>query len=191
MSTTIVLDAPPRPSLTFVAPGEGNEYTVLNHSTICLLSQEQTDGAFSLFLCTVPPDTGLPLHSHDCEDGTFYILSGQFKFQDGDQSLMARAGTCIHAPQGSRHTFKNVGPTPGTFLWIVTPGGFERFFEDMDCLPPGPPDVGQILKIAAKHRIVFSRPPMDRRAKTPLLGEPQDVAAPHYDGLDRRVRPAQ
>ncbi len=163
---------------------------MLNYHTICLLSQEQTNGALSVFFCTVPPGMGPPLHEHDHEDGTFYILNGRFEFQDNGQTVMVRAGTCIHAPQGSRHTFKNVGSTPGAFLWIVTPGGFERFFEDMSRMPAGPPDVARILEIAAKHRVVFARPPMDRRANGASRGEPPPGAPAPHAGSDRRARPA-
>ena len=191
MPNTIVLDAPSQPHLTFVAPGEGAEYDILNQHTVCLLSQEQTGGAFSLFFCTVPPGVGPPLHQHGRENGTFYILSGRFEFQENGRPVAVRAGTCVHAPQNSRHTFKNVGSIPGTFLWIVTPGGFEGFFEDMNRLPPGPPDVAHILEIAARHRLVFARPPMDRRANAASRGGPPPEASPRHAGPDRRVhRPA-
>ena len=71
MSTTIESDAPPRPRVMFIAPGEGTEYSVLGHVILCLLSEEQTGGAFSLFQCAIPPGGGPPPHIHGCEDETF------------------------------------------------------------------------------------------------------------------------
>ena len=159
MPTTVKSDAPPYPRVMFIAPGEGTEYSVLGHVNLCLLSEEQTGGAFSLFHGTIPPGGGPPPHIHGREDETFYVLSGRFEFQDGDCRSAVLPGTCVHAPRGSLHTFRNVGPTPGTFLVVITPGGFERFFAEMSGLPPGPPDMARLLEIAARHQIRYAAPP--------------------------------
>ena len=161
MSTTLKLDAPPRPRVSFIAPGEGTKYSVLGHVNLCLLSEEQTGGAFSLFQCVIPPGGGPPPHMHGREDETFYVLSGRFEFQDGDCRVVVAPGTCVHAPKGSLHTFRNVGSTPGTFLSIITPGGFERFFAEMSDLPAGPPDMARLLEIASRHQIRYAAPPQD------------------------------
>ena len=159
MLTTLKTDAPLRPRVKFIAPGEGTEYSVLGHRNLCLLSEGQTGGVFSLFQCVIPPGGGPPPHTHDREDETFYILSGRFEFQDGDSRAMAGPGTCVHAPKGSLHTFRNVGSTPGTFLVVITPGGFEHFFAEMSDLPAGPPDMARLLEIASRYQIRYAAPP--------------------------------
>ena len=161
MSTTIESDAPPRPRVMFIAPGEGTEYPVLDHINLCLLSKEQTGGVFSLFHGTIPPGGGPPPHIHGREDETFYVLSGRFEFQDGDCHVMVQPGACVHAPKGTLHTFRNIGSTLGTLLVVITPGGFEQFFAEMSGLPPGPPDMARLLEIAARHQIRYAAPPPD------------------------------
>jgi len=161
MPTALRSDAPPRPRVSFIAPGEGTEYSVLGHANICLLSEEQTGGAFSLFQCVIPPGGGPPPHMHCREDETFYVLSGRFEFQDGDCRVLVRPGACVHAPKGSLHTFRNVGSTLGTLLVVMTPGGFERFFAEMSELPAGPPDMTRLLEIASRHQIRYAGPPPD------------------------------
>ena len=161
MPTTLKLDAPPRPRVSFIAPGEGTRYSVLGHVNLCLLSEEQTGGAFSLFQCVIPPGGGPPPHIHGREDEMFYVLSGRFEFQDGDCRVVVAPGTCVHAPKGSLHTFRNIGSTLGTLLVVITPGGFEQFFAEMSGLPPGPPDMAQLLEIASRHQIRYAAPPPD------------------------------
>ena len=137
-------------------------YTVLGQSNVCLLSEQQTGGAFSLFHATIPPDSGPPLHVHSHEDEYFYILSGRFEFSDGDDRHAVMPGFCLHAPQGSLHTFRNIGSTPGSFLVIITPGGFENFFAEMSALPPGPPDMARLIEIASRYQIRYAAPPGDQ-----------------------------
>ena len=159
MPATLIQDAPPRPQIAVIAPGGGTEYAALGDTYLCLLSEEQTGGTLSLFHCTIPIGNGPPLHMHGHEDETFCILGGQFEFQDGDLRVMAGPGTCIHAPKGSLHTFRSVGTTPGTFLIIVTPGGFEHFIAEMSELPAGPPDMARLIEIASRHQIRYAAPP--------------------------------
>ena len=161
MPNTIVLDEHAQSVVTtFIAPGEGTEYAVLNQHTVCLLSQEQTDGRFfAVSLHHSAQHGGRRCITIDSRTTTYYILSGRFEFRDGSRPVMVRAGTCVYAPHGSPHTFKNVGSTPGQFLWIVTPGGFEDFFRGPVRTARRAADVGRILEIAARHRIVFAARP--------------------------------
>jgi hypothetical protein len=57
-------------------------------------------------------------------------------------------------PKGTLHTYKNVGNTPGRMIVLLTPGGFERLWEELGepttqlTIPP-PVDQGLIEKLIA------------------------------------------
>jgi uncharacterized cupin superfamily protein len=88
---------------------------------------------------------------HHEHEETFYVLDGEFTFTLGDQSVPATAGAFVFVPRGVAHGFENTGSTPGRVLGIMTPGGFEKLFEDLSHLPPGPPDPARIGAILARY----------------------------------------
>jgi len=98
--------------------------------TEILATREQTGGAFGLFRQTIPPKSGPPTHIHGAEDEFFYVVSGEFNFKLGDRIMSAPARSIVFVPRGTVHTFQNVGAEPDVVLVGVTPGSFERMFEE-------------------------------------------------------------
>jgi hypothetical protein len=47
----------------------------------------------------------------------------------GDEVLEAPAGSYVLKPRAIPHTFWNAGPEPARIIELITPAGFERFFE--------------------------------------------------------------
>ncbi len=64
------------------------------------------------------------------EDESFYVLEGEFEILVGEDTISAGAGSCVHVPSGTLHTFKNVGTSSSRILGVLTPGRFEKFFLD-------------------------------------------------------------
>jgi quercetin dioxygenase-like cupin family protein len=96
-----------------------------------LLRSEQTNGTLAVTENTVPAGwPGPPLHHHDFDE-TFYVLEGRLTFQLGEDVGLAKAGMLVHAPRGSHHTLANHTARPARYLLVITPPGFERYF---DCL---------------------------------------------------------
>lgn len=79
---------------------------------------------------SIAPNSGPPIHVHHAEDEFFYIVSGEFKVKLGDRVIDAPARSVMFVPRGTAHTFRNVGREPGVLLAGVTPGGFERMFQE-------------------------------------------------------------
>ena len=98
--------------------------------TEILATREQTGGALGLFRQTIAPNSGPPAHVHQTEDEFFYVVSGEFSIKLGDRTVSAPAGSVIFVPRGTAHAFRNVGTQPGELLEGVTPGGFEKMFEE-------------------------------------------------------------
>jgi quercetin dioxygenase-like cupin family protein len=69
-----------------------------------------------------------PLHRHDFDEA-FYVLEGELTFQLGDDLFTRSAGELAFAPRGVAHTYANLGGAPARALLVITPAGFERYFD--------------------------------------------------------------
>ncbi len=74
---------------------------------------------------------GPAVHIHRQTDEAFLVLDGEVRFQLNDDVVTAGAGEFVYIPRGVPHTFSNPGDAPAHFLEIITPGGFEGYFEDL------------------------------------------------------------
>ena len=57
-------------------------------------------------------------------------MSGGFTFKIDGQVTTGRPGTCAFIPRGVAHVWKNTGAEPGRALFLYTPGGAGRMFEE-------------------------------------------------------------
>jgi mannose-6-phosphate isomerase-like protein (cupin superfamily) len=71
-----------------------------------------------------------PLHRHTREDEYSYILEGRGGALLGDDVLIGGPGDLIFKPRGQWHTFF-AGDQPARLLEIISPAGFEGFFDDL------------------------------------------------------------
>jgi quercetin dioxygenase-like cupin family protein len=69
-----------------------------------------------------------PLHRHDFDE-TFYVLEGELTFQLDDDVFTRRAGELAFAPRGVAHTYANLSGAPARAPLVITPAGFERYFD--------------------------------------------------------------
>jgi quercetin dioxygenase-like cupin family protein len=108
------------------APGD----PLLGGSIHIRVRSEDTDGAFGLIEQVVPAGfPGPALHVHPDFDETFYVIEGQIALRVGDEAYEAGPGTVAVVPRGTPHTFANPLDRAARMLVLVTPGGFERYFE--------------------------------------------------------------
>ena len=104
------------------------------------LRATQTGGAIGISEAAFPPGYGVHWHTHTREDETFEIISGRFRIWCGDDVTDAGPGSVIFAPRDLRHRWQNIGDTDGQLRFIVTPGGFESFFDALAALPEPTPE---------------------------------------------------
>jgi quercetin dioxygenase-like cupin family protein len=135
-----------------LAPGEGTHLDVLGDLITLLVSGKQTNGAFTVLSETSPPGGGTPLHTHHKEDEALYVLEGEYEIQCGDQTVRAGAGSFVFAPREIPHKLTNVNTGPSKVFVIVSPAGFEGFWEEVSQLPP-PPDMDKIMALAKKYEL--------------------------------------
>jgi mannose-6-phosphate isomerase-like protein (cupin superfamily) len=148
-----------------IPAGSNPGLSVLGHLQDHKLNQQQTRGAFSVWVETIPAgSSGPPLHRHQNEDELFYVLDGEMTFYDETGETRAPRGTLFYSPRGNWHGFRNDQTTPAQMLIFLTPGGFEGFFHTIaasegqrvsEPLPVTPSDVEKALATAPQYGLEF------------------------------------
>src|SRR5215831_15496961 len=92
--------------------------------------QIPSDGGKKVNILGIP----MVIRLHHREDETFQILEGDYEFTVDGKSFVAKKGTTIFAPRGIPHTYRYLGQEPGRLMCVITPAGFEGFFEEIGAL---------------------------------------------------------
>ena len=93
-------------------------------------SAADTGGQYTLVEITAPAGLQAPLHVHYTDDEGFYVLEGTVTIVVGEQTVELTAGQHAYGPRDVPHQFI-IGPDGAKMLWVLTPGGFEDFIEDV------------------------------------------------------------
>ena len=93
---------------------------------------DETGERFSLVEHPMGPRAlAAPLHRHTREDEYSYVVQGRMGALLGDEVVYAEAGDYVYKPRNQWHTFWNAGDEPCYILEIISPAGFEDFFEEL------------------------------------------------------------
>ena len=143
-------------SLKVVRDNEGLHFNVMGSMMTYKATVEDTGAAYSLAVEVTPALGGLPLHVHHREDEAMYILEGEYEIECGDNVFRATAGTFVFLPRDVPNRYQNVCDAPGKFLYITSPGGFEKLVEQASLLATGaPPDMQKIKETVHKYGVEF------------------------------------
>jgi mannose-6-phosphate isomerase-like protein (cupin superfamily) len=115
------------PVLAMSAPGR---------SAALMLQSEATAESVMMFEETVPAGTaGGPFHLHRDSDEVMYVLSGEITCKIGDRVTVGGPGTCAFMPRGTAHAWKNTGSETARILFMYTPAGAGKWFEERSRSP--------------------------------------------------------
>jgi mannose-6-phosphate isomerase-like protein (cupin superfamily) len=115
-----------------VGPTEGKAGTLGTIGVRFMVDGDESGGGFSLVEHPMPPRAlAAPLHRHLREDEYSYVLEGKVGALLGDEVLVAGPGDLVFKPRNQWHTFWNAGDEPARILEIISPAGFERFFDEL------------------------------------------------------------
>jgi quercetin dioxygenase-like cupin family protein len=142
-----------------IPSGEGKTVNVIGNAITIRLHGRDTGGVLSVVESVDQPGGGPPPHIHHREDETFQVLEGEYEFTCGGKTFTARKGATIFAPRGVPHSYRYVGHTPGRLMAILTPAGFERFFEEVGALSPQQQEIPRVIEIGKKYGLEFLPPP--------------------------------
>ena len=122
---------------------------------------ESTAGRMTALENEIAPGDGPPLHTHEHEDESWYVIDGELEFQLGDDIALAPTGTFVFVPRGVAHCFRNTGATPARILVLFTPSGMERFFDQFAALEAFDP--AAFGRLGAPVGMTVTGPPLGKR----------------------------
>jgi quercetin dioxygenase-like cupin family protein len=143
-------------SALVMLPGQGKAVQMGGLGVVFKLFGTDTDGRIALVEHPLAPGTlAGPMHVHHSEDEISYVLEGHITAQIGAEVIQAPAGSIVYKPRDIPHTFWNQGAAPARILEIITPAGFERYFEELAALlaPGGPPDMVRVMGLAQRYNL--------------------------------------
>ena len=148
-----------------VPPGEGESLWVVGDTYTFKATAGNTGGALFVMEASVPPQGGPPPHIHHRTDEAFYLQEGELEMVVGEDAYLARAGSFVFIPKGTVHRFSNAGTETARMLAMMTPGGFEGFFEEAGrpagegaAPPTTPEDIERGIAAAPKYDIEILPP---------------------------------
>jgi mannose-6-phosphate isomerase-like protein (cupin superfamily) len=103
-----------------------------------------------------PRALAAPLHLHTREDEYSFVLEGRMGALLGDEVVAAGPGDLVFKPRNQWHTFWNAGDEPCRILEIISPAGFERFFQELDAMGGAiKADPDELAALGARHGLCF------------------------------------
>jgi mannose-6-phosphate isomerase-like protein (cupin superfamily) len=142
-------------------PSDGGEkINVLGIPMVIRLHGRDTGGTVSVVESHDVPGGGPPPHIHHHEDETFQILEGEYEWMVGGKKFAVKKGDTVFAPRGIPHTYRYIGKPPGRLMCVITPSGFEKFFEEIGAMSPQQQrDIPRVMEIAKMFGLEIFPPP--------------------------------
>ena len=131
----------------------------------------------------MPPATpgGSAAHATPARTSTASCSRGGWAPCSATTSSTRRSGDLAFKPRDQWHTFWNAGDEPCRILEIISPGGFEHFFDELGAIVEAPEfDPAQLGELGARYGLEFQPDSVPRLCEEhgldhPLLhvGEPE------------------
>lgn len=135
------------------------EIAIRRYRTTVRAHAESSGGAVSVMEQTLEPGClAMPVHRHVATE-VLHVLDGACEICLDGRVSHAPAGTTIVIPSGAPHTLwvDFDAPRAVRLLVIATPGGMERYYEDVAANVPndvrGRPDMEGVLAASARHGV--------------------------------------
>ena len=162
-----------------VGPQDGKAGFLASIGVRFMVDGDESGGGFSLVEHPMPPHAlAAPLHRHSREDEYSFVIEGRMGALLGDEVLEAGPGDLVFKPRDQWHTFWNPGDEPTRVLEIISPAGFERYFDEIvEMTSAGSFDPEKLGSLAARYGLEVKPetiPELLERFDL-RIGEPQEV----------------
>jgi quercetin dioxygenase-like cupin family protein len=142
-------------------------------SAIVLIRSEETGRRFALVETVEQPGDELPSHRHHWEDKTIYVLDGALALSIAGTWVHAPMGTAVFLPRGVEHAYAITSDT-ARLLTMLTPGGFERFYQEYDAATAqshtARASLEQVVTLAARYGCEITGPHPGRPPAASAMG---------------------
>jgi quercetin dioxygenase-like cupin family protein len=119
------------------------------------VAASDTAGALTVLEGTMDPGHRGPLeHVHVGHDEAFFVLGGSLRFRVGAGYRDVVPGETVFASRGLAHGFSNAGAEPARYLAMLSPSGYEFYFERLAALirkHGSMPERSALLALMAEH----------------------------------------
>lgn len=86
---------------------------------------------FSMGTQTVAPQSFIREHTHDRHEECIFVIEGKGIARVEGVEHEITPGSCVWVGLNRKHHFLNPNDEPMTFVWLLMPGGLDRFFEEI------------------------------------------------------------
>jgi quercetin dioxygenase-like cupin family protein len=135
-------------SKILIGPGEGVRLPALD--MVHKVTAEASGGSLTVEEWGLPPGGLIPPHTHTREDECNFVLEGELTCDVGGEVVVAPAGSYVFKPRDVPHALYNAGPEPVRVMEILTPGGFERYFDAYEQIASSDLDEDELRKARAE-----------------------------------------
>ena len=144
MATTLARIVGPRDGRLGILGGIGVRFMV---------DGTESGGGFALVEHPMEPRAlAAPMHRHTREDEYSFVLEGRVGADLGGEIVYGEVGDLIFKPRGQWHTFWNPGDEEASLLEIISPAGFEKYFDELtELFADGKPQPEKIGPIAERY----------------------------------------
>jgi quercetin dioxygenase-like cupin family protein len=119
------------------------------------VSASDTAGALTVLEGEMAPGHRGPIeHMHTGHDEAFFVLNGALRFRVGGDYRRLAVGETVFASRGLAHGFSNEGAEPARYLAMLSPSGYEFYFERLAALiraHGAMPERDVLLRLMAEH----------------------------------------
>jgi len=138
-----------------LGPEDGKAGTLGSIGVRFMIDGDDSGQGFALVEHPMPPrKLAAPLHRHSREDEYSFVLEGRLGALLGDEVVYGDPGDLVFKPRNQWHTFWNAGDEPALILEIISPAGFEHYFEELiGLLGDGPPDPALVGALADRYAL--------------------------------------
>jgi quercetin dioxygenase-like cupin family protein len=136
-----------------IGPKDGRSGRLRGMGVRFMVSGSESGGGFALVEHPLGPRAlGAPLHRHSREDEYSYVLEGRIGAKLGEEVVYGGPGDLIFKPRDQWHTFWNGDDTDARLLEIISPAGFEKYFEELvELFLAGPPEPAVLREVASRY----------------------------------------
>jgi quercetin dioxygenase-like cupin family protein len=86
---------------------------------------------FSLGTQTIAPNSFIREHTHAMNEEVIFVIAGRGIARIEGEDHPIETGSAVYIGRNRRHHFLNPNGEPMTFLWLMMPGGLDRFFAEI------------------------------------------------------------